>query len=62
MNRNEAVSYLHKFIKKANPEQLRSLVCATFSPFCSNDCPLRNGLSCNCKEIIEEEKHDEENS
>lgn len=51
MTKFEVISYLHKFVKKANEEQLRSLVCATFSPRCSNECPLRNGLSCECRKI-----------
>ena len=58
MKRSEAISYLHKFIKKANEEQLRSLICSTFAPLCSKDCPLRNGLSCECKKIDMEEEND----
>ena len=52
MTRNEAISYLHKVIKTANEDKLRDLICATFSPRCSNDCPLRDKNSCECKKII----------
>lgn len=58
MTKFEVISYLHKFVKKANEEQLRSLVCATFSPRCSNECPLRNGLSCECRKIDMGEEND----
>lgn len=55
MTRAEVISYLHKFIKKANEEQLRSLICSTFSPRCSTECPLRSGISYECKKIDMEE-------
>lgn len=59
MTKSEAISYLHKFIKKADAEQLRNLVCSTFSPRCSSQCPLRNGISCECKNIDMEDKKEE---
>lgn len=52
MTRQEAISYLHKVIKTANEDKLRDLICATFSPLCSNECPLRDKNSCECKKII----------
>lgn len=59
MTKSEAVSYLHKFIKKADAEQLRNLICSTFSPRCSSECPLRNKISCECKKIdMEKSKND----
>ena len=36
-------------IKQATAEQLRNLICAMYSPRCSNDCPLRDKVSCECK-------------
>lgn len=51
MTRTDTISYLHKFIKKANEEELKNLICSTFSPRCSTECPLRNGTSCECKKI-----------
>ena len=52
MKRSEAISYLHKAIKKADEKQLKDLICATFSPLCSTDCPLKDKNSCECKKII----------
>lgn len=51
MTRTEVISYLHKFIKKANEEQLRNLICSTYSPRCSTECPLRSKISSECKKI-----------
>ena len=59
MKRTDVISYLHKFIKKANEEQLRSLICSTYGPRCSSECPLRNKISSECKKIdMEESKND----
>ena len=55
MTRTEVISYLHKFIKKANEEQLRNLICSTYSPRCSTECPLRSKISSECKKIDMEE-------
>ncbi len=55
MTKSDSISYLHKFIKKANEEQLRNLICSTFSPRCSSDCPLYQKDSCECKKIEMEE-------
>lgn len=51
MTRAEAISYLHKYIKQANSEQLRNLICSIYSPRCSTNCPFRNGFSSECKKI-----------
>lgn len=59
MTRTDVISYLHKFIKKANEEQLRSLICSAYGPRCSSECPLRNGISCECKKIDMEDKKEE---
>lgn len=59
MTRTEVISYLHKFIKKADEEQLKNLICSTFSPRCSTECPLRNGTSCECMKIEMEDKKEE---
>lgn len=56
MKRFEAITYLHKFIKKADKEQLKNLICSTFAPRCSVDCPLRKLNSCECAEIEDDEK------
>lgn len=56
MTKSEAISYLHKFIKKANEEQLKNLICSTFSPRCSDECPLRNKFYSECKKIDMEEQ------
>ena len=53
MTRSEAITYIHKFIKNAKPEQLKDLICATFAPRCSVDCPLRQVNSCECAAIDE---------
>lgn len=55
MTKSEAISYLHKFIKNANENQLKNLICATHAPRCSTGCPLRNDNSCECKRIDMEE-------
>ena len=54
MTKQEAITYIHKFIKQATAEQLRDLICATFSPRCSKECPLRDNISYECKKIIME--------
>lgn len=59
MIRADAISYLHKFIKKANEEQLRNLICSTYGPRCSAECPLQSGISCECKKIDMEDKKEE---
>lgn len=59
MTRSEAISYLHKAIKKADEKQLKNLICATFAPLCSVECPLRDKNSCECKKIIMEEQEKE---
>lgn len=59
MNRKEVISYIHNFVKTATVEQLRNLVCSTFSPTCSNDCPLRSKDSYECKPIIDIEEKDD---
>lgn len=51
MTKQEAITIIHKFIKRATAEQLRDLICAMY-PRCSNDCPLRDKVSCECKKII----------
>lgn len=54
VTKSDVIKYLHRFIKQANEEQLRDLVCSTFSPRCSFDCPLRNKENCECNKIIME--------
>ena len=54
MTKQEAITIIHKFIKQATAEQLRDLICAMYSPRCSNNCPLRDKISCECKKIIME--------
>jgi len=55
MKRIDVISYLHKFIKKANEEQLRSLICSTYGSRCSSEYPLRSKISSECKKIDMEE-------
>ena len=54
MTKQEAITIIHKFIKQATAEQLRDLICAMYSSRCSNNCPLRDKVSCECKKIIME--------
>ena len=50
MNKGEAISFLHKFIKQADVDQIRNLICAMY-PRCSDDCPLRNKTKLECDKI-----------
>ena len=56
MTRSEAITYIHKFIKQANAEQLKNLICSTFASRCSINCPLRKNNSCECAVIEEDTK------
>lgn len=50
MDKKEAISFIHKFIKQADVEQIRNLICAIY-PRCSDDCPLRNKHKIECDKI-----------
>lgn len=53
MTRKEAISFIHNFIKTAEPQQLRNVICGIYSPKCSNECPLRKIGSYECEPIID---------
>ena len=56
MNEDEALLYIRSYLKKADEEMLRKIICAINGPRCSDKCPLRNKNNYECKKIICEKK------
>lgn len=51
MTKQESIEFIQNFIKIATPEQLRNVICGIYTPLCSNNCPLKDKCSSECKEI-----------
>lgn len=52
MNEDEALLYIRSYLKKADGEMLKRIICSINGPRCSSECPLRKQNSYECEKII----------